>query len=463
MFAEFRPEYFSITDIHQLPAQEQQRHIEYYLETNIRELIQSRGILSDESYVFLMDSLMERGVLDAVFRDGEDALNPRDIQYLSRSEKGKELLLHFFSKIMVLFTPEQLIDLLKQQQADEQLIGTIIEKVRSLEKRNELVQEVYTEFSREPQTDILGIIVSLYEKGILTARPIFWEEHSEDLLRFSVRTGKSFSLTSLGYVYDTSQNRERLIAEIQTEKTIAKIVINNEAVSVLEVLFIAPIDQQDVPLSTGNNFENPKAELYTKDSPEPGSSFCVGGANTSEDINSLEKINSIAIDEIERVMKSRGDLDIQAGDLKFAIADSGYLGAEDSLRETLLADNETVQTLGTNHQTLAVDLFIFQRLAYLLPSGESKSHIDCVYAGVPLRIDCKLRTPSPIDSPFGDETRGRQDIIVTNKKTGKSIFFSELHPYMMYRYGFYEGKGCSYRLNPKDVFELLKTDLEEKK
>ncbi|MCI0642304.1 MAG: hypothetical protein L0Y72_14760 [Gemmataceae bacterium] len=60
--------------------------------------------------------------------------------------------------------------------------------------------------------------------------------------------------------------------------------------------------------------------------------------------------------------------------------------------------------------------------------------------------------------PFCDDTRGSSDFIVFTLANGKYVEYAELVPAMIERYGFYEGKGTPYRVEPAaivEVFEFL--------
>jgi hypothetical protein len=59
------------------------------------------------------------------------------------------------------------------------------------------------------------------------------------------------------------------------------------------------------------------------------------------------------------------------------------------------------------------------------------------------------------ESPFQDDTRTDSDARVENLDNGKSLEFSLLVPYMIERYGFYEGKGTKYRVEPRQVLEVF--------
>ena len=45
--------------------------------------------------------------------------------------------------------------------------------------------------------------------------------------------------------------------------------------------------------------------------------------------------------------------------------------------------------------------------------------------------------------------------MVTNLETGVSLSYSLLVPQMIERYGFYEGKGTPYRVEPSTVLEVF--------
>jgi hypothetical protein len=58
-------------------------------------------------------------------------------------------------------------------------------------------------------------------------------------------------------------------------------------------------------------------------------------------------------------------------------------------------------------------------------------------------------------SPFKDGTESGSCATVRNLDNGKTLTYGLLLPYMIERYGFYEGKGTSYRLEPHDVVEVF--------
>ncbi len=58
-------------------------------------------------------------------------------------------------------------------------------------------------------------------------------------------------------------------------------------------------------------------------------------------------------------------------------------------------------------------------------------------------------------SPFEDKTGTNLNMTIKNENTGISLSCSGLLPDMILRYGFYEGKGTSYRLAPSQIIEVF--------
>jgi hypothetical protein len=58
-------------------------------------------------------------------------------------------------------------------------------------------------------------------------------------------------------------------------------------------------------------------------------------------------------------------------------------------------------------------------------------------------------------SPFRDGTRTNCDVQLENLDNGKKLAYSLLVPHMIERYGFYEGRGTPYRVEPKDVIAVF--------
>ena len=58
-------------------------------------------------------------------------------------------------------------------------------------------------------------------------------------------------------------------------------------------------------------------------------------------------------------------------------------------------------------------------------------------------------------SKLDDGTATSVDLLLTNLDNGKELQYSGLVPLMIERYGFYEGKGTPYRVEPSEVLEVF--------
>ncbi|MEQ8766854.1 MAG: hypothetical protein RL885_23270 [Planctomycetota bacterium] len=170
------------------------------------------------------------------------------------------------------------------------------------------------------------------------------------------------------------------------------------------------------------------------------SSFVIGGRNETVTIRSLESINGISIAEIETRM--RPGAEGEAG------STAGFLGPDESLLEVMATDNETVvETWGLTHQDLARSLKLLGTYG-MRPRGEIR------YRGMRFTVEAAMFRGFQL-SPFRDGTKTNLDVKIDNLDNGKSLELSMLVPEMIERYGFYEGHGTPYRVDPKDIVELL--------
>ena len=58
-------------------------------------------------------------------------------------------------------------------------------------------------------------------------------------------------------------------------------------------------------------------------------------------------------------------------------------------------------------------------------------------------------------SSFNDHTATNADFKLTNLDNGKTLEGSFLHCEIIERYGFYEGHGTKYRMNPEDIIAVF--------
>jgi len=134
------------------------------------------------------------------------------------------------------------------------------------------------------------------------------------------------------------------------------------------------------------------------------------------------------------------------------LSTAGFLGKGERLLDVLAADNRyVVDERGLTHQELARPLLILGAVAVKHAVREAR---EITYHGRKFRVRAAL-SPVFVRSPFQDGTRTNCTVTAENLGTGKKLTYSLLVPHMIERYGFYEGKGTRYRLEPRAVLEVL--------
>jgi hypothetical protein len=181
------------------------------------------------------------------------------------------------------------------------------------------------------------------------------------------------------------------------------------------------------------------APVEAKDDPTTG--FGIGGKNPTATIEKLTEINGRTIAALEK--KMRPGMSSQAG----------FLGPDERLLDVMAADNRyVVEDRGLTHQELARHLHAMGAIA--LRDRKSGTDTEFRYHGRRYRVQVTLwRGFQP--SPFGDGTKAHVDAVVENLDNGTSIEYSLLVPHMIERYGFYEGHGTPYRVEPRQVLEVF--------
>ncbi len=168
--------------------------------------------------------------------------------------------------------------------------------------------------------------------------------------------------------------------------------------------------------------------------------FIVGGVNSSDLIRRLPSINAMPIAQLEAGMRPD------------KLSMGGFLGRNESLLSVLAADNDFVLGKGLTHQQLAEPL----QFALACPD----SHFT--WRGTPMVAYFEEWRGSQ-SSPFNDGTQSNRDVVITNLDTGHSLSCACLLPDMIERYGFYEGRGTPYRLEPQDVISTFELDSESRR
>jgi hypothetical protein len=174
--------------------------------------------------------------------------------------------------------------------------------------------------------------------------------------------------------------------------------------------------------------------------------FLVGGTNPTEIIATLTEINGIAIDRLEADMRPMAKSDVGSR--------VGFLGPKEKLLEVLAADNRyIVDELGLSHRELARHLHAIAAIG-MWQRKHKKEEAEFLYHGKRYKVVVETsRGTQP--SPFRDGTTSGSNATITNLDNGKKLQYGLLVPYMMERYGFYEGKGTPYRLEPSAALEVL--------
>lgn len=172
--------------------------------------------------------------------------------------------------------------------------------------------------------------------------------------------------------------------------------------------------------------------------------FSVAGKNSTFLVRNLKRINNRTIAALEK--------DMRPGEFSMA----GFLGKDEKLLEVLGNDNEyVVDAQGMLHQELARHLYALEAVWHKLGgTSNSKEPVRCTYCDrrYEVRVDA---TRGHQKSPFEDGTKTNTYVYLTNVDNGKKLEYSGLIPMMVERYGFYEGKGTSFRVEPKQIVEVF--------
>lgn len=187
------------------------------------------------------------------------------------------------------------------------------------------------------------------------------------------------------------------------------------------------------------------AELYVSP-PEtkldPVTGFVVAGQNKTAVIEQLTAINGLKIADLESEMRPG------------VSSHAGFLGADEKLLEVLAADNRyVVEKLGLTHQELARHLHAMATIGWW-QQKHKKGGAEFVYTGRRFRVSL-AGTRGSQPSPFDDGTESGANATVENLDNGRMLRFALLVPYMIERYGFYEGRGTPYRVDPQEVVAVF--------
>ncbi len=179
---------------------------------------------------------------------------------------------------------------------------------------------------------------------------------------------------------------------------------------------------------------------------DPKSGFFVGGQNDTALIRKLTEINGRTIAELEEDMRPGAKSDVGSR--------SGFLGPDEKLLEVLAMDNKTVvEEWGLTHQALARHLHAMGSIGYW-QLKHKKDEREFLYQGRRFKVKLNIALGTQL-SPFRDGTKSNANATVSNLDNGNKLTYGLLVPYMIERYGFYEGKGTPYKLEPAKALEVF--------
>jgi hypothetical protein len=170
--------------------------------------------------------------------------------------------------------------------------------------------------------------------------------------------------------------------------------------------------------------------------------FIVAGKNDTAVIEKLTEINGRTIADLER--------DMRPG----ALSRGGFIGKDEKLLGVLAMDNRyVVEERKLTHQELGRHLRILGGIGLKLKAVAKKSE-PFLYHGRRFQVSVAVSRGSQ-PSPFEDDTKSGANATLFNLDNGKNLQYALLVPEMIERYGFYEGKGTPYRVDPRRILEVL--------
>jgi hypothetical protein len=131
------------------------------------------------------------------------------------------------------------------------------------------------------------------------------------------------------------------------------------------------------------------------------------------------------------------------------IARDGFLGTDDrNLIDILVEDDAEVKRLNLTHDRIAA------RMQELREAGkEGLGDFTPVEPHFEVRVDIAR---GKLPCPFGHRGLIRKSIVhVRNLEKGREITFTDMNIHLIGEHGFYQGKGSQYRVELRDLVEVL--------
>jgi hypothetical protein len=137
------------------------------------------------------------------------------------------------------------------------------------------------------------------------------------------------------------------------------------------------------------------------------------------------------------------------------ITRDGFLGADRrNLIDILVEDDAEVKRFNLTHGQIAVRMLEFREAA-----KGGLGDVICVAPHFEVRVDT-VRGKLPC--PFGHPGLIRKAVIeVRNLEKNREITFTDMHIHLIGEHGFYQGKGSPFRLEVRDLIDVLEIALPE--
>jgi hypothetical protein len=187
------------------------------------------------------------------------------------------------------------------------------------------------------------------------------------------------------------------------------------------------------------------------------SGFIINGKNSTDTIRNLTSLTGLPIEELERKMlpDERTFSELKAREYHGS-NDSfgGFIKPGESLIEIMASDNDYVLGRGYTHQDVAKPMFRILNALTLTKKHRLKL-LRFKFDDETYIVD-RAGFPMFQDSPFNDgiSTPG-SNVHLTKESTGDKFSFAALCPFLIHRYGFYEGN-VPYRVDPQKAIDFFK-------
>lgn len=134
------------------------------------------------------------------------------------------------------------------------------------------------------------------------------------------------------------------------------------------------------------------------------------------------------------------------------IVAGGFFGRDTRSLEQIIADDAAeLARLGVSAATLARRMKALRDLAL----AKLGNVVACGDEGLEVRID---ENRGMLICPFGDGTRHCKTVTHARRiKDGRELRWSDLNIHLIEAHGFFEGRGCAFRLEPAELVELRRS------